>query len=348
MHAKLSASGAHRWTQCAGSVNAEEGLPNTTSIYAEEGTLAHHVASCMFDDTFHTLENIDSVMLDEVTKYVDYVNSYVKDDVAIEVRVDFSHVVPQGFGTADCIIKDNSTLHVMDLKYGMGIPVYAEDNTQLLLYAIGALNSVKGFVPDNIIMHIVQPRINNYSQWEITYSELLKWMEFFRKKALAALDPNAIRTPSAEACKWCKAKPTCPAIYNFINYEVMPLKEKASLTDGELKLILDSSKLISDFLTSVENLVYDKILSGNNFDGYKLVSGKNYRKFKDISILTKDQQSLLNSMSKMSLPTLAEIDKILTKEQVQEITYTQESKPSLVKDVDRRKSITFSFDNFID
>ena len=71
MHAKLSASGAHRWTQCAGSVNAEEGLPNTTSIYAEEGTLAHHVASCIFDDTLHTLENIDSVMLEEVIKYVE-------------------------------------------------------------------------------------------------------------------------------------------------------------------------------------------------------------------------------------------------------------------------------------
>ncbi len=349
-HAKLSASGSERWILCPGSVAAEEGIPEKPNPYAEEGTLAHEVAATFLKDEI-VINNITSEMLNNIINYSDYISAVEKDlkeySLLIEQRVDFSHVVPDGFGTADCIIKSDDVLHVIDLKYGKGVPVYAENNTQLLLYAIGALNGFTNYMPSSIVMHIVQPRISNYSKWEITRPEyeLDYWIEFLRKKALIALQPDAKRIPHKDACRWCRAKPTCPAIYNFIDHTIAPLKEKKALTDNELKLILDNSKLITDFLGSVEELVYDKIASGESFKGYKLVNGRQIRKFKTDS-LEELENSLSESIYKKVPITLAEAEKIFSKEVINEITYKQQSKPILVPDSDKRAAITtLQFDN---
>lgn len=349
-HAKLSASGSERWILCPGSVAAEEGIPEKPNPYTEEGTLAHEVAATFLKDEI-VINNITSEMLNNIINYSDYITAIEKDlkeySLLIEQKVDFSHVVPDGFGTADCIIKSDDVLHVIDLKYGKGVPVYAENNTQLLLYAIGALNGFTNYMPSSIVMHIVQPRIGNYSKWEITKPEyeLDYWIEFLRKKALAALQPDAKRIPHKDACRWCRAKPTCRAIYNFIDHTIAPLKEKKALTDNELKLILDNSKLITDFLSSVEELVYDKIASGESFKGYKLVNGRQVRKFKTDS-LEELENSLGESIYKKVPITLAEAEKIFSKEVINEITYKQQSKPILVPDSDKRAAITtLQFDN---
>lgn len=347
-HAKLSASGSERWILCPGSVAAEEDIPEKPNPYAEEGTLAHEVAATFLKDEI-VISNITNEMLNNIINYSDYISAIEKDlkeySLLIEQRVDFSHVVPDGFGTADCIIKDNDVLHVIDLKYGKGVPVYAENNTQLLLYAIGALNGFTNYMPGSIVMHIVQPRISNYSKWTITRYELDYWIEFLRSKALAALQPDAKRIPHKDACRWCKAKPTCPAIYNFIDHTIKPLKEKKTLSDEELKLVLDNSKLITDFLSSVEELVYDKIASGESFKGYKLVNGRQVRKFKTDS-LEELESSLGESIYKKVPITLAEAEKIFGKDVINEITYKQEGKPILVPDSDKRVAITtLQFDN---
>lgn len=236
-HAKLSASGSERWILCPGSVKAEEGLPEKLNPYAEEGTLAHEVAAKILNG-YEIEDDIPSDMLDNVKKYIDYIEKYaVGESVTyIEERVDFSYVAPGGFGTADCIISDeyNGILHIIDLKYGKGVPVYAEDNTQLELYAIGALNKLwkSNVIPCpyiKVYLHIVQPRINNYSWVSLTIEELAARSQYLCSRALEALKPDAKRIPSEKACKWCKAKPTCPAIYEFIDHNILPLQTKNSL-----------------------------------------------------------------------------------------------------------------------
>jgi hypothetical protein len=360
-HAKLSASGSERWILCPGSVAAEDGIPEKPNPYAEEGTLAHEAAakvltSNIYNDDVTTEEagdilnsifesfpnGITMEMTDNIYKYVGYIKKVALDNYNdnrfIEQKVDFSHVVPGGFGTADCIIKTNNALHVIDLKYGKGVPVYAENNTQLLLYAIGALNRFPQYSPSAIIMHIMQPRIGNYSEWSITRPELDEWAEFLKGKALDAMQPDAKRIPHKDACRWCKAKPTCPALYNFIDHSIMPLKEKTTLTEEETKLVLDNSKLITDFLSSVEQSVYDKLLIGESFKGYKLVNGRSQRKFKTDSI-EELEKTLGKSIYRKVPITLAEAEKLFSKEIIAEITYKQEGKPILVTEDDKRPSI---------
>jgi hypothetical protein len=363
-HAKLSASGSERWILCPGSVKAEDGIVEKPNPYAEEGTLAHEVAAkvlmsnvydndvsieecaSILDNIFESFPNIIEMdMTDNIQKYIGYIKNVALDNYNdnryIEQRVDFSHIVPGGFGTADCIIKTNNVLHVIDLKYGKGVPVYAENNTQLLLYAIGALNRFPEYSPAAITMHIVQPRIGNYSEWSITRNELDEWVEFLRGKALEALKPDAKRIPHKDACRWCKAKPTCPALYNFIDHSIMPLKDKTMLTDEETKLVLDNTKLITDFLSSVEQSVYDRLMSGEPFKGYKLVNGRSMRKFKADSL-----EFLGDAMYKKVPITLAEAEKLLSKDVINEITYKQESKPILTTEDDKRPSISnFEFDD---
>ncbi len=338
-HAKLSASGSERWILCPGSVKAEEGIPEKHNSYAAEGTLAHEIAANILNGAlWEELEVAVPEMVLNVTKYVEYIKSIESETILIEQKVDFSHIVPDGFGTADCIIKNGNTIHVIDLKYGKGIPVYSENNTQLLLYAIGAVSIFQNYKPETIIMHIVQPRISNYSKWEITFSELLNWMAFLHEKALLALKPDAIRIPHQDACRWCKAKPTCPAIYDFINYNILPLKEKKVLTNDELKLILDNSNLITNFLASVVELVYEKLLTGEEINGYKLVEGRSVRKIRTDG-LNESEKSLLNSLYKKVPMTLTEIEKMLGKDIVDKLTYKQSGKPILVNSTDKRKSI---------
>lgn len=239
-HAKLSASGSSRWINCAGSVKAEEGLPDKPSVYAQEGIFAHEKASIMLNNHhlsigterldeemfYNSMSDVPYKMIEHIDYYLNYINTEVIKDfnpsvtsMYIEKVVDYSNVAPEGFGTADCIVHDKSTneLRIVDLKYGKGVAVYPENNTQLLLYAIGAINTLN-INPSKITMDIVQPRSNFGGGWGITIGELVnKWIPFFTVKAKEALAPDAKRTPSAEACRWCKAKSTCGAFYGFVN-----------------------------------------------------------------------------------------------------------------------------------
>ncbi len=200
-HAKLGASNAHRWLACPGSVAAEDGLPNTSSPFAEEGTVAHELAECVLNMAYLPPEHVelkdwaayatvksnefldlyeDEVMADFVRVYVEYVNNLAAgaDHVEIEARVSYQQWVSGGFGTADAVILKGETLHICDLKYGMGVRVDAEENPQGMLYALGAfyefdmLSDIK-----HVQIHIIQPRLDHISQWEISVPDLLRWAE---------------------------------------------------------------------------------------------------------------------------------------------------------------------------
>ncbi len=197
-HAKLSASGSARWLSCTGSVKAESTLPNTTTPYAMEGTAAHELADMCLSDGLspHDYINqhiagipVDEEMADHVASYVAYVKSFSGIHF-YEVRVDFSEWIPNGFGTSDAIVIDEKlkTVHVIDLKYGKGLPVDAENNSQGMLYALGVLSEYSFIYDlDHVVIHIYQPRIKNYSSWSISANDLLKWAEWAKAKSRRSL-----------------------------------------------------------------------------------------------------------------------------------------------------------------
>ena len=250
-HAKLSASGASRWATCPGSVQMEEGIPDTESVYAREGTLAHELSELKLK---HYLDSkgfgkrklnaaVKKIKEDELYQaemdgftdnYVDFIKEKAlsfpsKPYIEIEKRVDFSSWVPGGFGTCDCILIHGTTLSIIDLKYGKGVPVSAEKNEQLILYALGAYNAFS-LIYDikKIEMNIVQPRLNNYSSWEVDLTELLLWGDYFNVQSSKALSGTGELVPSAKACKFCKARDICSAraennleiSYSNISHEV--------------------------------------------------------------------------------------------------------------------------------
>lgn len=336
-HTKLSASKSHRWTKCSGSVAAEEGLPDNSTIYGEEGKLAHLVAERMFFRSDYSDLNIPEEMEYYAKIYVDHLNNIFskgsETSIYIEKKVDFSHIIPDNSGTADAIIVQpiEGKLYIIDFKYGFN-KVESYENTQLLLYAMGALNTLSLYNNlhniDTIILQIVQPRANNkIESWTLTFSELRFWEGYLKAKGEEALQPNAVRRPHEEACKYCKAKPTCPALYKLLPTTF----QNTNLTTEEIKVVLDNSKLIRLFLDGIEERIYDDILSGNKFPGYKLTPGKNIRKLK-VEAEEKLIELLGENAYTKSLRGIKELERLIDKEILASLVYIHSCKPQMVKD----------------
>ena len=183
-HAKLSASGSARWLNCTGSVKAEQSFKDSSSPAAEYGTCAHELADIVLStgkdiDSFlgQTLNDaprvkVDQEMIDNVQGYVNYVQSFGGEQF-YEMRLDYSHLVPNGFGTSDAVVIVDNVIHVIDLKMGKGVVVDAENNTQGMLYALGAVEEY-GYLYDfdKVVIHIYQPRVSNFSTWELSILDL--------------------------------------------------------------------------------------------------------------------------------------------------------------------------------
>ena len=370
-HAKLSASGSSKWLNCPGSVEAESKIPNKQSVYAEEGTLAHELADICLKKQLEAKKYIgydvlyapekSGIITEEMAKfvqeYIDYVLAHETKNSQLytEDRVDFSNIVPDGFGTMDAAILDYNTgiCHIFDLKYGQGVPVDAVENTQAQLYALGFYNELKCLdIIKSFKIHIVQPRIFNYSSWEITLDDLVKFGEYASKKANEALAPNAPRTPGEKQCKWCNAKATCPALKKHTEETILKSFDDLNkdimfneLNDEQLKLILDNKNLIEDFLKSVEQYIYDRVLNGEKFEGYKLVEGRSNRKWVDDA-----EEILKNKLGEdayeKKLIGITAAGKKLKKDEVEELTYKPEGKLQLVLASDKRKEVTKTIDHF--
>jgi len=357
-HAKLSASSSHRWINCPASIRMEQNYPNSSSIYAQEGTCAHALADfilCGGDGASHIGKELEGFtvskdMFNHVNNYVDYVKQ-LGGSQFYEVRVDFSNIVPEGFGTSDVITIVGDTLHVIDLKYGQGERVEAFENTQGLLYAIGALNDY-GYIYDidNIVIHIYQPRINNYSSWELTTIELQSFSTMIELAAKKALSNDAECNPSEKACKFCRAKAECKALHDYsigiISAEFDDLTNPDVIDENEIRRIMDNKKLINGWLDAIESHISDKLKLGEHFDGYKLVNGRSTRKWIDNedNVSTKLSEFLSeDDIFKRSMISPAQAEKILGKKnlfEINDLIIKSEGSPTLAKDDDARKSIS--------
>ena len=362
-HAKLGASNAHRWLNCPGSVSAEEGIPNTSSPFAEEGTMAHELAETCFLVGTEALDNFaDQEMAEFVRVYVDHVNwlSEGADHVEIEARVSYQQWVSGGFGTTDAVILKGETLHICDLKYGMGVRVDAEENPQAMLYALGAyyefdmLSDIK-----HVVIHIIQPRLDHISQWEISVPDLLRWAEWVKQRAEEALEADAPRVPGEKQCRFCRAKASCAALQKMTQDVIMAdfddldnAPKANTLTDAQMRRALEAKPLIEGWLGAVEGLVKDRLTNGEGFPGYKLVEGKSNRQWSNVEEAEQVLGDLIGPEASHTRKIIspAQAEKVLGKKRVGEIAdliVKPTGAPTLAPESDKRPPINISASDFL-
>lgn len=370
-HAKLSASGASRWATCPGSVQMEDGIPDKESIYAQEGTLAHEMSELKLK---HYLDpkgfgkrklnaaikklKENELYQAEMDSYTDTYVDFIKEKalsfpsnpyIEIEKRVDFSRWVDGGFGTCDCVLIHGSTLSIIDLKYGKGVPVSAEQNEQLILYALGAYDAFNLIYNlDKIELNIVQPRINNFSTWEISLTELLLWGDYFKVQAEKALGGNGELVPSAKACKFCKARDICTArAENNLSLESEIKLKPNEIPKDKLYEYISRGEDIAKWVADLKAYALDMCLKGEDVKGLKAVAGRTSRSWtnQDEAINKLIEGGIDEAIIYDKVPlTLAKLEKALGKQQfttlVGDLVVTSEGKPTLVFENDKRPAIT--------
>lgn len=305
-HAKLSASGAHRWMACTPSASLEEQFPESTSEYAEEGTFAHALADLIINYNLHNITKAqfnkkfekmkeNQYFSQELLEYVEgYANQIFEftneakllcDDVIVltEQRLDFSAYVPEGFGTGDVVIIADKELHIVDLKYGKGVGVNAEGNPQIRLYGLGALEAFGMLYDiDRIRMTICQPRLDMMTSETLTVNELQEWAEKeVRPRAELAMAGEG-EFVVGDHCRFCKAKATCRARAEY-NLELtkMEFAVPELLSDEEIGEILRKADQLANWVTDITEYALEEALKGKKWDGWKLVEGRSNRKYLD-------------------------------------------------------------------
>ena len=372
-HSPLGASAAHRWVRCPASIKMCEGLSQGDSPHALEGTCAHELGERALragNDCFvHVgLNSSDAPgyvfseeMAEYVQEYVDFVRS-LKGDLYVEERVSYEHICPGGFGTADAIVVDTNHLHVVDLKYGTGLKVFAEENFQLPLYASGALAKFDPYgAIECVSIHIVQPRLDHIDTWQVP----MEWLADYEKRAseagISALSDEPRFGPSPEACRWCLAKSDCQALADYNKQTILEVfdepegafKDAHQLSPETLEWALRRSKAITDWVTSLSTAAADIILDGGEVPGYKVVEGRSIRKWADVRDAERVLEAQLgdDAYKPQEIITVAQAEKVLGKKHPIFQTEVSRSpgKPTLVPESDKRpplrKSATEAFEN---
>lgn len=311
-HALLSASSAHKWLNCTPSARLEESLPDKAGTAASEGTLAHEMCELKLAKAF-TDQNMSTrtynsrmkklqendLYQPEMDRYTDEYLDYVKDiafsmpaapTVMVEKRLDYSAYAPEGFGTGDCIMLQGDSLHIIDFKYGKGVPVKAGGNPQLALYALGALSEFGFIYPvQRIFLHIVQPRISNTSSWETSTKEILAWGGWVKERAQLAFNGEGEFKEGAWCDKcFCKIAGTCrhradnhmKLMEAATDQDGKP-KDPATLTDEEVGDILKKAQYLASWVKKLELYAQNRLIDGGIIPGWKLVEGRSNRAFSD-------------------------------------------------------------------
>lgn len=368
-HALLSASGAHRWLECTPSAQLELQFPQSTSEYAEEGTAAHELCELTARYWLGEISEAEyENQRDELAKGKYYnaemqecANDYAKfvaektaaaretcEDAftALEVRVDFSKYVKDGFGTGDCIIVSDNVLEIIDFKYGKGVRVEAAGNPQMKLYALGAyLEYNTLFDIDSVRMTIFQPRLSGVqSSDEITVKELLEWAEkYVKPRAKLAYKGEGEFAPSEEVCKFCRAKAQCKARAdkNLKLFDEAP--DVLLLTPEDAGKILEQAGDIQSWLADLESLVFSTLLAGQPVEGWKMVEGRSNRRFADELKVVAAMKSAGYDESLLyerKLITLTQMEKDFGKKAVAEtlgeLIVKPQGKPTLAPAKDKR------------
>ena len=319
-HAYLSASGAHRWIECPGSAGLCASLPPQpfVSQYAEEGSRAHRLAEKLLT-TEDMFPDCDYEMLGYITNYVTYVRhqrELLNGTLEIEKRVHFEKWVPEGWGTADVVIANDEEISIIDLKYGKGVGVNAENNPQLRLYMLGAYESCKqrdGI--KRVSGTIVQPRLDHTSTETLTVEELLEYGSWIKQRANDALSENPTFNPGESQCRFCIAKAVCRARAEK-NMSIAKKEFRNSpdkLSTAEISAYLKEATEIKNWVNDLYDYALNKALEGEEIEGFRLSKGRSYRKWKSNAADVLTQYGYDEQVFERRLKNLTEIEKILGK-----------------------------------
>jgi hypothetical protein len=369
-HALLSASSSHKWLNCTPSARLCESYEDKGSDYAAEGTDAHtfceyklkvalgiHAKDPTADLTYYNTE-----MEDCANGYAAYILEIVEtakqsctDPVAlIEQRLDFSKYVEGGFGTGDCVIIADGTLHIVDYKHGQGILVDAEDNPQMMLYALGALEIFDGIYDiDTVSMTIYQPRRDNVSTHTVSKESLYQWAEEVLKPAAKLAFSGNGKFHCGDWCQFCKAKHECRARAERnmelaqYDFKLPPLLEDYEVEDilGKINGLISWAKDISDYALQAA-------LGGKQWNGWKLVEGRSNRRYTDEASVVEVVSAAGFDPYEHKVLGITAMTSLLGKKRFEEVlgSYIEkpQGKPTLVPDCDKRPAIHTAQQDFIE
>ncbi|MBR2783027.1 MAG: DUF2800 domain-containing protein [Firmicutes bacterium] len=353
-HALLSASSAHRWLMCPPSARLEQKFPDSCSQYAAEGTLAHAIAELKvrkyavepmgprkYANALKKLQAdplYQPEMQEHTDRYLEEIKriclSYPdKPYVAVEQRLDFSAFVPGGFGTGDCIIIGGDELNVVDLKYGKGVAVSAEDNPQLRLYAVGAVLRYNMLYDIRTVRTtIVQPRLDSVSSEELPVNNLMWWAEQVVKPTAEQAAAGKGAYNAGEWCRFCRAKGECKArAEHYLTLaDEYQQRDPALLSLAEAGEALEKAQALKAWVSDLEEFVLAQSLAGAEVPGWKAVEGRSLRQFTD-------QEAAFRALTAAGVPeallyerkplTLAATEKAVGKAQFAEICGPYVDKP---------------------
>lgn len=372
-HALLSPSGAERWLNCTPSARLETRFEDTAGNAAKEGTLAHSLGELMLrlklkEITLPKFKNellviqanplYESSMYDHIEDYSAFVlerfseaQSHTSDALLfLEVKLDLTKYIEEGFGTGDSIIIANGVMDITDLKYGKGVPVSAENNKQMMLYALGALEQYDYLYSIHTVrMTIFQPRIENISSWELSVADLNAWAATeLIPKAKLAFDGTGSFNPGKH-CRFCKARGVCRA-YADMNLEIAryDFRDVTLLTDQEIADILQRAEIFTTWITSVkEHALHEAVENHKRWPGLKLVEGKSSRKYSSEELVA---QKLISegikeeTIYEKKLLPITRMEKLISKDlfhnYLSDLILKPPGAPTLVPDSDKRPEIS--------
>lgn len=367
-HALLSPSSANRWLNCPPSARFAENLPDKSSEYAEEGSLAHAMGELHLRKRFTAsigpkkftseLKKLKQNPLYKpemdrhVDTYVDLIDQITNafpsmPYVSIEQEVSFSAYVPEGKGIADCIIIGGTGLHVVDFKYGQGVMVDADSNPQMMLYALGALARYC-FLYDiqQISMTVCQPRKDNIATCSMSADDLRAWGESIKPTAQQAWEGKG-EFQEGDWCRFCKAKAQCSTRARaFTAMEDFGFTQPHLMSPAEIGDAMIRGARLADWLKDVEEFALDACLAGEDIPGWKAVEGRSNRVFTDIDAAFAAAQGagIEDALLYERKPvTLTALEKIMGPKPFQEtvgpFVIKPQGKPTLAPDSDKREPI---------
>ena len=367
-HSEKGPSSSSRWINCTPSAKLCADFPNVGSSFAQEGTDAHELCEYLLKkelgqdvkDPTEDLTYYNQEMQEHCEDYRDYVMELVakakqntKDVVVmVEQQIQYERFVKGGFGTADCIIIADGVLNVVDFKYGMGVEVKAEGNTQMQIYALGALEIFDVLYDiDTVQMTIFQPRLSNISTATMSRDDLYKWAEEVLKPAAEEADAGTGEFHTGDWCRFCRAKHVCRerakknlklASYEFAS---PPL-----LSDEEITEILSKVDSLISWANDVKEYALQEAVDGKNWAGFKLVEGRSVRKYTNEEEVANLAMKAGYDPYQKKMKTITELTKEMGKKKFEEIlgklVVKPQGKPVLVREDDKRPALNTAKEDF--
>ena len=369
-------------------------MPEKDTAYTREGTIAHAMSEHMLQSLLETQHEImpdldfflshyavaiandvnacesegldGKEMADTVYEhycrlvYESYLGAKLQDPEAvllIESKLHLSEFIPEGFGSSDAVLIYGNTLEVFDLKYGKGVKVEAEQNPQMMCYALGAYCGQGEFYDiANVRMTIIQPRLRHESSWGMTAADLMDWARHeLAPAALKAWNGEGEQVPG-DHCRFCKVAAKCKALAAHTLEVSKDTTEPGLMSLDEIAKLLPHFATIKSWISSVEEFALEAALEGDTIPGYKIVEGRSLRKISNpaeaISRLEGAGIPAESYLKTPELKTITDLEKTLTKKGFKtilgDLVIKPEGKPTLVEESDPREPFSKAKNDFKD